>query len=345
MPCAVPQYCDAAATCQSGLKANGLTCADIAVRPRNCVDGVCCDSACGDTCYACNLPGTVGTCGPHAGRDGRVPASRRSTAARACTMGKKANGTSCGLGDECGSNFCVDGVCCENSCIGNCLTCKNSTASCTYAAKGSDPRKNCGVGDCGGTCDGAGNCPFPPQGKVCGTAGCASDGVIHKQGACDGAGNCGDDTLDNCRGFRCFHDATDNMDKCATSCDTDPNCQIAYFCDMPNRVCPPSFPNGQVCSRDAQCISNHCAIAPGATTGLCCDHDCHACGSCNLPGKEGTCVPALAGTDPNHDCIDSASDPSGVCGGKCDGHGRASSRRRARRAACARSATAPRSAT
>jgi MYXO-CTERM domain-containing protein len=83
--------------------------------------------------------------------------------------------------------------------------------------------------------------------------------------------------------------------------------------------CPPSFQNGETCNRDAQCVSNHCAISPGQTSGLCCDRDCHSCGSCNLPGKEGTCVPALAGTDPNHDCIDSASDPSGVCGGKCDG--------------------------
>jgi MYXO-CTERM domain-containing protein len=33
----------------------------------------------------------------------------------------------------------------------------------------------------------------------------------------------------------------------------------------------------------------------------------------------GTCVPTAAGTDPNHDCIDSASDPTGVCGGKCNG--------------------------
>src|SRR5207253_11062049 len=62
-----------------------------------------------------------------------------------------------------------------------------------------------------------------------------------------------------------------------------------------------------------------CAFAkPGDATGLCCDRDCHTCGSCNITGKEGICQPVPAGTD-SADCIDSASDPSGKCGGKCNG--------------------------
>jgi hypothetical protein len=53
--------------------------------------------------------------------------------------------------------------------------------------------------------------------------------------------------------------------------------------------------------------------------GVCCDRACNQCGTCNLPGKEGVCVPTPANTDPAHDCIDSQSDPTGVCGGKCNG--------------------------
>jgi MYXO-CTERM domain-containing protein len=34
----------------------------------------------------------------------------------------------------------------------------------------------------------------------------------------------------------------------------------------------------------------------------------------------GNCQPYAAGTDPNKDCIDNASDPTGKCGGLCDGH-------------------------
>jgi len=322
--CPLPQYCDAAGTCQSGLKATGLACTTGSqCATGNCVDGFCCNSACADTCYACNNPNNEGTCGPipPGGTDGMLCMPSNYCTNGACSMGKKPNGASCGLGNECGSNYCIDGTCCENACLGSkCLTCKNATGSCTYAAAGTDLRKDCGSGDCAGTCDGAGSCAFPPQGKSCGMAGCLGDGVIHQVGMCDGAGNCGNDISKKCDGgFVCYHDMTDNTDKCRTSCDNDPDCRLAFYCDMPTQQCPPSLANGQVCKRDAQCISNHCAIVPGASSGLCCDRDCHACGSCNLPGKEGTCVPALAGTDPNHDCIDSASDPSGVCGGKCDG--------------------------
>src|SRR6476619_7574959 len=30
----------------------------------SCVDGVCCDTECGDACHACNLPDNAGTCVP-----------------------------------------------------------------------------------------------------------------------------------------------------------------------------------------------------------------------------------------------------------------------------------------
>jgi hypothetical protein len=56
--------------------------------------------------------------------------------------------------------------------------------------------------------------------------------------------------------------------------------------------------------------------------GVCCNINCDQCGSCNLVGSVGTCMPVPAGTDPNGDCIYSASDPSGKCGGTCDGHAR-----------------------
>jgi len=322
--CALPQYCDAAGTCQSGLKANGITCmTGTQCGSGNCVDGVCCESPCMGTCQACNVPNYEGSCTavPPGGSDPMATTACNAPnycSGGVCTVGRKPNGATCVLGNECGSNNCVDGTCCENSCTGSCLTCKNSTGSCVLAAAGTDIRKNCGSGDCAGTCDGQGGCNYPAAGKVCGTAGCASDGVIHQPGTCDGAGKCANDVLQSCNGFKCYHDTTDNMDKCATSCANDPNCQFAYFCDNLAK-CPIDFEDGHVCDRDAQCSSNHCAIAPGDTTGVCCNRDCHACGTCNLPGKVGVCVPTAAGTDPNHDCIDSASDPTGVCGGKCNG--------------------------
>ena len=342
--CALPQYCDAAGTCQTGLKANGFACtAGTECATGNCVDGFCCNSACGDACYACNNPGSEGTCGPVRARrrsDGTQCTSPNYCTNGSCSMGKKPNGASCGLGSECGSNYCIDGTCCENACIGNCLSCKNRRAAARYAAAGTDLRKNCGSGDCGGHVRRHGQLRLPAAGQVCGTTGCASDGVIHQPGTCDGAGNCAGDVYNSCNGFRCYHDTTDNMDKCATSCQTDPNCQIAFYCDMPTAKCPPAFGNGQACSRDAQCISNHCAIAPGATTA------CAAIATAT-PAAAATCQARRA---PASRARRHRSQPrlhrqrersDGMCGGKCDGQWAVTSRRRARPAACARSATAP----
>src|SRR3954471_2074673 len=35
----------------------------------------------------------------------------------------KALGASCNCGDECGSGFCADGVCCNTQCTGACVAC------------------------------------------------------------------------------------------------------------------------------------------------------------------------------------------------------------------------------
>ena len=53
---------------------------------KNCADGVCCDTACGDACHACNLPDNVGTCvavarGSAPVHDAAATSSRRRAAA------------------------------------------------------------------------------------------------------------------------------------------------------------------------------------------------------------------------------------------------------------------------
>jgi len=48
-----------------GKCANGKKCTGVAdCTSGNCVDGVCCNTACTGTCLACNLSGTVGSCSP-----------------------------------------------------------------------------------------------------------------------------------------------------------------------------------------------------------------------------------------------------------------------------------------
>ena len=77
-----------------------------------------------------------------------------------------------------------------------------------------------------------------------------------------------------------------------------------------NGVC--SKKNGQPCTAKADCASGVCI------DGVCCDVSCTGtCASCNQPGREGTCTPFAAGTDPKDEC----GTGTGVCKSTCDGVG------------------------
>src|SRR4029079_9571905 len=72
-------------------------------------------------------------------------------------------GEGCTVGGDCGSNFCVEGVCCNESCGAACFTCKNpgSEGNCLPALPGTDPGDRCpteAATTCGttGVCDGTG---------------------------------------------------------------------------------------------------------------------------------------------------------------------------------------------
>ena len=76
--------------------ANGEPCAEAArCMTTNCVDGVCCDTSCGNPMEACNVAGSVGTCTP------TLPP-----------------GDPCSDATQCDSASCTDGVCCNNPCTG-----------------------------------------------------------------------------------------------------------------------------------------------------------------------------------------------------------------------------------
>jgi MYXO-CTERM domain-containing protein len=177
--------------------------------------------------------------------------------------------------------------------------------------------------NCGGTCDGQGACTWAPQGRSCREAGCQADlGLITKLGSCDGAGNCAAMTDKQCNGFGCYTDPVTGA-QCKTDCATDPDCAIRRYCEMGSdggtvSQCPPARPLGAMCERDTQCLSGTCARRVGQAMGVCCNINCSKCGTCD---STGTCRPDPAGTR-NGDCQDSASDPTGMCGGMCDGNAR-----------------------
>ena len=104
LPGALGAPCNATAACASGF----------------CADGVCCDTACGGACRACTAKrkggGQDGICGD-------IPPELDET--DSCPL---SNGAACTSALHCGSGLCVDGVCCDKACTGQCEACSEPNA-------------------------------------------------------------------------------------------------------------------------------------------------------------------------------------------------------------------------
>ncbi|MEZ4300195.1 MAG: hypothetical protein R3B70_34935 [Polyangiaceae bacterium] len=125
--CAGDDVCDGNGACK---KAPGATCAlGSECASGECWDDVCCETACTDTCWACNEAATGkedGQCAyilagldPHEECDGNDACWGNG----ACAMGKSENGLSCASAFACASNYCADGVCCATPCQTPCMGC------------------------------------------------------------------------------------------------------------------------------------------------------------------------------------------------------------------------------
>lgn len=201
---------------------DGDTCtSDAFCASGHCVDGVCCTAACDRSCEACNLPGSVGTCTPHAtGSDPEsdCPGEQVCAAPGICVIDDQPDGTDCELNAGCTSGHCVDGVCCAAACDRSCEACNvvGSVGVCTPHAVGSDPEGDCGdaqfcaaPGVCvnedrpnGNTCD---------RDAVCKSGHCA-DGVCCNS-ACNGTcESCNDDTPGVCAPFAAGEDPENECD-------------------------------------------------------------------------------------------------------------------------------------
>jgi hypothetical protein len=162
--------CTMPSTCQSGF----------------CVDGKCCGSACAGICIGCANAKTNaqdGICAPI--RSGIDPDNECDV--MPCVRGAQCDGTGacqgsntcangqcfgpdCKLNDgqpcidagKCASGYCVDGVCCNTDCSGQCMEC--SLGACrnvsgTDACNGTDACCNQGgFGCCQGVCESTGGC-------------------------------------------------------------------------------------------------------------------------------------------------------------------------------------------
>jgi len=387
--CASGNYCDSNHACVAK-KAQASACGgdhECAAGP--CVDGSCCDRACGGQCEACDVAGSVGTCSamsgaPHGTRSacasdstvcggscdgvhpaactypgnsvscrnascaggtatlaascdgaGACPALQTQTCApfscgpAACNGNCSAdsdcaNGTwcsagvcvpllapgqACGGANQCGSQHCVDGVCCDTACTGQCEACaeSGSAGTCTPVAGGPRNARTACASDgsvCAGTCDGIhpATCTYPGNGTTCRDPSCSS-GIAVLAASCDGSGSCPPEQDVSCAPNTCGPTA------CAGNCTVDSDCLSGNYCAA--GVCTPQNGPGIACGGANQCASGQCV------DGVCCATACNGqCQACDVPGSAGTCTNVIGAP---HGARQACASDGSACGGVCDG--------------------------
>ena len=165
------------------------------------------------------------------------PAARRTTiattASRASTarVVRSAKVSCAARGASACSNFCVDGVCCENACAGGCWSCAmaSSPGKCMPVVAGNpDPRAVCQVqaqSTCGtnGKCDGSGGCQKYRSTPSAPTETCVSN-VYTPASMCNASGQCVAPDALPCAPFSC------NASKCFTQCTANTQCVSPNTC-------------------------------------------------------------------------------------------------------------------
>jgi len=184
--CAVGQVCTGDGRCVEPVDDLGQACqgpGDCALG--SCVDGVCCDSGCQGVCERCDAPGEVGRCvaDPSETACDASDSERRCLSRGLCQL---PNGSSCQLGQDCGSGRCEPAlgggaVCCAETCERGNEACDPTSGQCqvvprgngnacstgTQCASGSCEDGRCCPADCGGQCEVCsllGQCEIPARG-------------------------------------------------------------------------------------------------------------------------------------------------------------------------------------
>ena len=294
--CTVDTQCASSDFCESGLcipkKGLGTVCSGPTAcgAGLHCTDGYCCgDASCG-TGGTCGFFGHEGTC-------------------------VKTNGATCAIDGDCGSNHCVDGVCCDSKCDGQCEACDvpDSTTGrpgkC-IPVKGKVHGKRVACADGGGdvcagaSCDGNDTtkcATFSGSEISCRPASC-KDGVLTTPAQCNGKGACPDLVTAKCDGFVCTADGKG----CESSCADDTKCIPGYVCGDGGKCKPKTAtcsddglsskgPDGVVqgcapyrCGTDGTCTKK-CGTSDDCAPGNSCDTTSQIC------SPSGAVVPAASG--------------------------------------------------
>ncbi len=210
-----------------------------------------------------------GSCLQMCGNDNDCISTAFCTSQGTC-LTKMVTGSACSAGKECQSGYCVDGVCCSESCSGQCESCNIAPNEGTCVAVVGEPigkAKCAGDGECAGACDGVNRtaCSVPPSGQTCGTPGCSGDKSTFSE--CDGKGACLEKSAD-CAPFSCSGAA------CIDNCTTNDDCVQGFSCNPATGNCVPAV---------GKCLADGITLETGpGETKNCSPYRCQA-GECTEP--------------------------------------------------------------
>ncbi len=191
-------------------------------------------------------------------------------------------GGQCGSDAECtNGSFCVDGVCCNTQCTGQCEACDVTTSMGTCTPITGVPhgvRAPCaGSGTtCGGSC--AQNdplqCTYTTSGTPCGSS-CSN--ATESSNTCDGQGHCATGVATGCPN----HFACAGPTACKTTCTLNVDCASGYVCENGACVVGGGCINEYTASNDAG-ASQDCTPFKCDTNGACKDK-CASVSDCVSP--------------------------------------------------------------
>lgn len=281
--CASGSYCDTVAKQCVPDKTQGQACPrdSACVGNANCVDGVCCESACAGTCRSClkNRTGLAadGLCGDT-------------------------------LDDTDPENECVKDVAYPTSCKAP-GTCDGQGACRVYAKVGTVAAADA----CSGTqftatvCDGAGNQKTPQT--SCYPYKCNAAGTACRVG-CTVKSDCDDSSF--CANGSCVGQKLNG-----TECRTNDECKSQHCANIGKEPKADTGAGGDGAGGAAS--DTDTSDAPGVCCDSDCGNPCEACKkSIKGEGTDGTCGPVKDHTDPAGDCGVDTVNPCGH-NGQCDG--------------------------
>jgi hypothetical protein len=250
----------------------------------NCVDGVCCNTACSGPCDICTALGANpdGICSflP----EGSTPTG--CTAPRACSGASAACASSCGGDADCAAGYYCNAA---HSCVAQ----KTTGNACNPTAGNDCTADGCRVCTSGNCVDGF--CCDTGCTQPCDV--CAASMGATANGTCSTA-KLGLNTATCVAPYACNGAGA----SCPTSCSSDNDCALTAYCGN-DSLCHASKGPASGCNAagGADCKVAGCRVCTSGNCvdGYCCNNACSGqCGRCDAAGTQGTCTPLADGATP-----------------------------------------------